>query len=1217
MRRKILALLLAAATALGAVPTVSAQAAGEDDYDIAVHYDMSHSNGKLTDQSGNGNDAVLHNITDDDFKQELDDTYLKLPGGAGDSGAYADLPLSITDDITDYSQAFSVEVTFIPQTAQHQFLWTLGTGDSTDYLFLNPKRPDNNVFVGVKTDTTEESMSSEAISTKQYTTVTVTSAGQTLRLYVNGEYKSTVTHTRDLSRLFAGNGTDILGYIGKSNWGADPYCDAIVTDFKIYNQTLTDDQVKSIYDSSDYVYATQLIEDDIASLDLGNLSAVTEDLILPSTCGDNGSSVTWVSRNEAVLGSDGKITPAAQTTMVELTGTFSLYGVSAEKTYQVYVVGTGDRLDMIMDQYLVLPYYMTAADSLPLEVLGAEVTWESDSADVNTETGVITPSQEGVYDVNLTASVTVNGETEEKEFQVKVLGTDSAYVMSYTREADSSLGGMYTEDVSKSMHLGYSEDGETWRALLNNTGVLFAKAQGETTKLLQDPYIFRMKDGSFGILAVRVNKGGTVSDEAGTLLFFTSDDLVHYTEVGTVRPGTTQSITDPACTYDAVRDNYRLTWKDADTGLTYANTTSDFSSFSEAEISAPLSSASADADIEYSVPGNVAGVTAEEKTYILNKLDKVVNTGVSSPVLTTTVGEELDLAGTKVTAEYSDGSSAEKTVIWNEEELAAVDFNTEGTYTVNGTVKQISDQTDQNYPFIAGRADPNITEYNGKYYFIATTENNNNLYIRESDTVTGLNEAEDHLVYDVAKGAEYGYDTPTNHWAPELHVLDGQLYIFFSANIGDGFNVQSMLMKLTGDDPTDYNDWGDLRQFLNKDGDPLTEPYGGITLDMTQFTYGGRDYVAWSQRNFGKNGGTADIWIGEIDREKPYQLISDAVKLINCEYGWERNNTFVDEGPFTIITDDTLYMTYSGGATDDTYCVGMTSISLDENTDFLNPDNWQKSNYPILTGLSVEGYNGPGHNSYVTDEDGNLINVFHARDDVNWTPRDTFLRIVHFGADGEPILDMTEEREILPENKNVTLTVQVKAAGTEEPDYEILEGADGKWTLGSEENYSFKLSGSADKFSDVKVNDEVLDTSYYTLDEENMTVTLSAEYLESLSADDYTVTFVYEDGQVSTTLTICESTSGGDEPGTDEPGTDEPGTDKPGTGTDDPDQQNPSGKPGAGQNDGTAGGDTKGDSDVKTVQTGDTTNITVWIIMMTAAAFGAGAAAYVKKKRNR
>ncbi len=36
------------------------------------------------------------------------------------------------------------------------------------------------------------------------------------------------------------------------------------------------------------------------------------------------------------------------------------------------------------------------------------------------------------------------------------------------------------------------------------------------------------------------------------------------------------------------------------------------------------------------------------------------------------------------------------------------------------------------------------------------------------------------------------------------------------------------------------------------------------------------------------------------------------------------------------------------------------------------------------------------------------------------------MRIVHFGADGAPILNMEEEYEILPQNKQVTLTVVVK-----------------------------------------------------------------------------------------------------------------------------------------------------------------------------------------------
>ncbi len=1037
MRRKILALLLSAVTAFGVMPGY-VQAAENADYKLAVHYDMSHSGTQLLDKSGNGNHGILHNIEDSDFMDEGGDALLKFPGAAaGNDGPYVDLPVSIKNSLTDYKNGFSVEMALIPRTAQYQFLWTIGTGNQTDYLFFNPRLASNNINVAIKTqgsNNVENSIPGSngvVLDTKNFSVMTVTSEGKTLKLYVNGEFKGTLEHNHNLDEVFAGK-DNVLGYLAKSNWGADRYCDAIVTDFKIYDQTLSADQVKAIYSDSHYVYASALIEEDMEAVELGNITAVTENLKLPAEGTVNGSKITWSSDNPAVLGNDGKVTAADTTVEVKLTATFTLNGASESKVYNVRVIGKNDKADLVLGQYLNLPYYLTVADTLPVEAMGMKIKWESDSSDIDPATGKITPSKEGLTDVKLVASVSENGKEEKKEFRVKLLGTDSAHILSYIRQVDESKKGMYDEYVCDSMHLGYSKDGKTYKALLNNTGVLFAKAQGAASKLLKDPYVFRMKDGSFGILAVRINPGEAVADEKGTVLFFTSKDLVSYTEQGMIRLSDDEFISSPACVYDAVSDSYRITWTGTQSGLSYANTTKDFKTFTKAELSLPIQNTSVKTDIAYAIPGNTLGVTAEEAQYLLNKLDKVVNTGVVNPEITVNIGETKELADTKVTAEYSDGSQAEKTVIWNEDDLAKVDFNTEGTYKVSGTIRQISDQTKDNYPFLLGRADPNVVAYNGKYYFISTTEanSNTNIYVRESDTITGLNKAEEHLIYDVAKGKAYGYDTPYNHWAPELHVVNGELCVFFSANHGSDFNVQSMFMKLTGSDPKNYEDWGELHRFLNKDGGYLTEPYGGITLDMTHFVCKGKDYVVWAQRNFGKNGGTSDLWIGQIDPEKPYQLTSDAVKIVDCEYGWERNHTFVDEGPFAIVKEDKVYLTYSGGATDETYCVGMTVADLTGDVNLLDPNAWKKSNYPILTGFSVPGYNGPGHNSYVMDRDGTLINVFHARDDQGRFGRDAFLRMVHFGVDGDPILDMTEEREILPENKNVTMTVQVKKEDT-------------------------------------------------------------------------------------------------------------------------------------------------------------------------------------------
>ena len=108
-----------------------------------------------------------------------------------------------------------------------------------------------------------------------------------------------------------------------------------------------------------------------------------------------------------------------------------------------------------------------------------------------------------------------------------------AYILSYTRENDDSvkgrsggLNGMYQSATTDSMHLAYSSDGINFEPLNNNTGVLFAKNDGDATKVIRQPYIFRMKDGTFGVIAVRVNEGEDMPDKKGTALFFKSEDLL-------------------------------------------------------------------------------------------------------------------------------------------------------------------------------------------------------------------------------------------------------------------------------------------------------------------------------------------------------------------------------------------------------------------------------------------------------------------------------------------------------------------------------------------------------------------------------------------------------------------------------------------------------------------------------------------------------------------
>ena len=78
-----------------------------------------------------------------------------------------------------------------------------------------------------------------------------------------------------------------------------------------------------------------------------------------------------------------------------------------------------------------------------------------------------------------------------------------------------------------------------------------------------------------------------------------------------------------------------------------------------------------------------------------------------------------------------------------------------------------------------------------------------------------------------------------------------------------------------------------------------------------------------------------------------------------------------------------------------------------------------------MTSGTKEGEYGPGHNAYVEDEDGMIWNTYHARPGID-APRSSGLRRVHFGPDGYPKLDLTEERDLAPELAWVETEVVVK-----------------------------------------------------------------------------------------------------------------------------------------------------------------------------------------------
>ena len=85
----------------------------------------------------------------------------------------------------------------------------------------------------------------------------------------------------------------------------------------------------------------------------------------------------------------------------------------------------------------------------------------------------------------------------------------------------------------------------------------------------------------------------------------------------------------------------------------------------------------------------------------------------------------------------------------------------------------------------------------------------------------------------------------------------------------------------------------------------------------------------------------------------------------------------MNEGPAYLEHNGKIFLTYSASETGECYCMGM--LSIDENKNLLNPHEWKKEYKPILnTDIDKQIY-GPGHNSFVKDENGNDIMIYHAR----------------------------------------------------------------------------------------------------------------------------------------------------------------------------------------------------------------------------------------------
>ncbi len=571
-------------------------------------------------------------------------------------------------------------------------------------------------------------------------------------------------------------------------------------------------------------------------------------------------------------------------------------------------------------------------------------------------------------------------------------GCRSCKIAAYTRNEASD----YSVFLAQSVHFAVSCDGgKSYSPLFMNYGMLFPKCY------------FSEENGiiSTGVVNLKMSKSNGVYT-------ITGEELTrHLTKNGIFAVGCETKMT----------------------GRLVKWTTADFKSFSAPEVISPDEAPASNGEeartftcegldicgcdaVEIEIPEKTAWALLRDSKPVEFKEALVPSDiAASSP-------EELEKISAKIV--YSDGSTHTKRIKWD---LSSVDFGKPGKYEVKGKI------VCRKFPFpVESRpwGDPIITYYNGKYYFIGTddAQGQKKFEVREAQTPEALFEenVRRSTILDYTEGK---YES--TFWAPEFHIANGRMCLF--CTIGKGpFDPQSHVMMLKeGGDMMNPADWSEPQRCVMPDGrflgiNPLGDGKNGITLDMTYFEVKGRGFAVWSYRTWAGTDSGSMLMLAEVDINKPWQLITFPQLMSRPVYGWENiNGTDNNEGPHPIVTDEKVYLAYSGGdAAGDTYVLG--AFVADTCAELTDLSVWKKSPVPVLASNFVKGEYGCGHNGFFVDEYGDTYITYHGHKTLGVSDRIDGIRRVHYTSDGMPYLYMSQEQDLPADAENVSITLTVK-----------------------------------------------------------------------------------------------------------------------------------------------------------------------------------------------
>ena len=296
--------------------------------------------------------------------------------------------------------------------------------------------------------------------------------------------------------------------------------------------------------------------------------------------------------------------------------------------------------------------------------------------------------------------------------------------------------------------------------------------------------------------------------------------------------------------------------------------------------------------------------------------------------------------------------------------------------------------------------DPWVIRHGDKYYYCYASYVwfFGGVAVAELDSLDQLGQVEGKQVYTAStEDTTYSFE----YWAPELHYLNGEWYIYVAADDGQNENHRMIVLKGTTQDPTDPFEMVGV----------ITDPSNKWAIDGTVMQLDGELYFIWSGWE-GDVNVAQNIYIAHMS--DPCTIDSERVCLSKPQYTWEkRGEPHVNEGPAVLQHEGKTFVAYSAsGSWTDDYCLGLLTLVGD---DPLNPDHWEKSTSSVFKKLTGVAY-GPGHNSFTTAADGSVWMIYHAnlQSGTGWEGRSVWISPVTFDADGNPVFGKPQKTVQLP-----------------------------------------------------------------------------------------------------------------------------------------------------------------------------------------------------------